>query len=205
MTNAPAVHAVIWDLGGVILRTEDRSGRIAWEARLGLKEHELDRIVFGGEMGRRASLGQASAREVWDAVGKQLRLERDELEDLRRAFWEGDRVDRALLDFIRELRPAHRTGLLSNAWPELRRDLIGRWNMADAFDEIVISAEVGLTKPDARIYELILTRLGIGAEAAVFIDDFEENVAAAARLGMHAVHFKNPQQAMWDVRALISA
>ena len=94
--------------------------------------------------------------------------------------------------------------MLSNAWPELRRDLEGRWNMADAFDEIVISAEVGLAKPDPRIYALILERLDIQPANAVFADDFEENVAAAAVMGMQTVHFKDPQQVMEHLRSLLS-
>ena len=204
MTSSVGLQAVIWDLGGVILRTEDRSARSAWETQLGLAEYELDRIVFGGEMGHKASLGQANARAVWESVGQQLQLGDATLRRLRRAFWQGDRLDRELLDFIRDLRPEHRTGLLSNAWPELRRDLVERWNMADAFDEIVISAEVGLAKPDPRIYELILDRFDIQPAAAVFVDDFEENVAAAAEIGMQAVHFKDPLQVMEDVSALLS-
>ena len=204
MTSSVGLQAVIWDLGGVILRTEDRSARSAWETQLGLAEYELDRIVFGGEMGQKASLGEANAHAVWESVGQQLQLDDASLRQLRRAFWQGDRLDRELLEFIRDLRPERRTGLLSNAWPELRRDLEGRWNMADAFDEIVISAEVGLAKPDPRIYALILERLDIQPANAVFVDDFEENVTAATAMGMQTVHFKDPQQVMEHLRSLLS-
>ena len=204
MNSVANIQAIIWDFGGVIVRTEDRSARSEWERQLGLSEFELDRIVFSGEIGLKASLGQANARAVWESVGQQLQLDETALHSLCRAFWEGDRVDRKLLNFIRDLRPDHRTGLLSNAWPELRRDLEERWNMADAFDKIVISAEVGLAKPDPRIYALILERLDIQPANAVFDDDFEENVAAAAVMGMQTVHFKDPQQVMEHLRSLLS-
>ena len=57
------------------------------------------------------------------------------------------------------------------------------------FDEVVLSFEVGLQKPDPVIYQLTLDRLGVTADQAIFIDDLEQNVEAASRLGMHGILF----------------
>ena len=65
----------------------------------------------------------------------------------------------------------------------------GRFPFLGWFEGIVISGEVGLTKPDPRIFEHLLDRFGIEASDAVFIDDAVANVEAAARLGFHTIRF----------------
>lgn len=197
-------EAVIWDMGGVILRTEDRSSRLRWEERLGLNEGKLDSIVFDGRASRLASVGKADEDQVWEEVREALGLENDELDQFREDFWRGDAVDEELLDYIRELKKDCKTALLSNAWPNVRSVIEGEWEFADAFDELVISAEVGLVKPDPRIYRLALDRLSIVPEAAIFIDDFAENVESAKELGLAGIVFKSTSQAMNEVDGLLS-
>jgi len=195
--------AVIWDLGGVIVRTLDQSGRTHWEKKLGLPDRRLSQIVFEGEMGRKATLGQARPDDVWNWVIEQLGLPPDARPELERDFWKGDRVDQQLVQFIRDLRPRCKTALLSNAWPDLREVLRNTWHIADAFDEIVISAEVGIAKPDARIYKRTIERLNVNPEEAVFVDDFPENVLAARAAGLYAIHFQTPAQVIRVVKAIL--
>ncbi|HEX9676416.1 MAG TPA: HAD family phosphatase [Anaerolineales bacterium] len=199
MDPSKAIEAVIWDLGGVILRTEDRRLRAAWESRLNLAEGELDQLVFAGEMGRKAALGQAQAEDVWRWVGSRLKLSPEELERLESEFWQGDQLDGALVQFIRELRPEYHTALLSNAWPGMRQMIENEWGIADCFDDLFISAELGLAKPDPKIYRLALDRLDVPPPRAVFVDDFSENVKAAAALGLRAIQFLSSEQAMQSV------
>ena len=201
--NQAAIKAVIWDLGGVIVRTLDYSGRTRWEERLGFPSRGLEELVFNGEMGRKASLGQASVDEVWNWIIEQLDLHLDSREELERDFWMGDRVDGELVQFIHELRPRYKIGLLSNAWPSLRNELENIWHIADAFDEIVISAEVGMVKPNARIYEHILERMDNNPEETVFVDDFMENIAAAQAIGIQTIIFQDPTQAMQDLKGIL--
>jgi putative hydrolase of the HAD superfamily len=187
----------------VILRTHDQSGRERWEKRLGLEPYGLAELVFEGEMGRLASIGKCSVEEVWVWVADQLGVEQYERGELEKDFWRGDRVDRDLETFIRSLRPQFKTGLISNAWPDLRQELENDWNIADAFDDLLISAEVGIAKPDPHIYQIALTRLDVAASEAIFVDDFEKNIDGARAVGMHAVHFQDPEQVILEVRNLL--
>ena len=201
--NNVATKAVIWDLGGVIVRTLDHSGRARWEEKLGLPSRKLEELVFNGEIGRKASVGQASVDDVWNWVIEQLDLPQDSRTELERDFWKGDRVDRELVQFIHDLKPRYKIGLLSNAWPSLRNDLENIWLIADAFDEIIISAEVGMVKPDPRIYKHILERMRINPEETIFVDDLTENIAAAQAIGMQTIIFQNPTQAIQDLNATL--
>jgi epoxide hydrolase-like predicted phosphatase len=204
LPRSPAVRAVVWDLGGVILRTMDWSRRSAWEDRLGLPRMQLTRLVFESDASRRATLGQATDEDVWASVAAALSLDPPTAQQLRHDYFADDRVDARLMDFIRKLRSRVQVGMITNAWPDVRGYLEDVFRIADAFDPLIVSAEVGLAKPDPRIYQVMLERLGLEPAQAVFVDDFEDNVAGARWVGMQAVHFTSAPQAMAAVRALLS-
>ena len=74
----------------------------------------------------------------------------------------------------------------------------------EIFEEIVDSAFVGCRKPEARIYELTLERIGMPAEECLFIDDLEPNIEGAEKAGMVAVHFRDNAQAIGEIRAALA-
>jgi epoxide hydrolase-like predicted phosphatase len=199
------LKAVIFDLGGVLVRTVDLEPRQCLAARLGISPGELNHLVFDSDSARLATLGAITTEEHWQAVREALRLSPDEFTAVPQEFWGGDQLDLALVDFLRSLRPRFRTALLSNAWDDLRQVVEERWRIADAFDEIVISAEVGLAKPDARIFTLTLSRLGVLPSEAIFVDDFPENVEAARRVGLQTVLFQSPGQALFELKAMLDS
>ncbi len=199
-----SIRAVIWDMGGVILRTEDHTFRTDLATRLGLDREGLERIVFDGEVSERATLGQIGVDELWQDICARLQLPPERLAELQQGFWGGDRLDTELVDYIRSLRPKYRSGLLSNAWLDMRQVLQERMHILDAFDEVIISAEVGLMKPDPRIFQLAVERLGAAPAEAVFIDDFPPNVRAAREFGLNAIRFRDPAQARAELEQLLA-
>jgi epoxide hydrolase-like predicted phosphatase len=84
-----------------------------------------------------------------------------------------------------------KTGLISNSWSTGHYD---RELLDDLFDDVVISADVGLHKPDPAIYRLSCERLGIEPRDAVFVDDLRENIAGAEAVGMTGVLHRNPDE-----------
>jgi putative hydrolase of the HAD superfamily len=197
-----AIAAVIWDLGGVLLRGEVTS-REALAARMGMTRLELEDLVFDNESGDRAQLGEISVDEHWENIRKSLGLHYAELREFYVQFWEGDRLDSELVDYIRGLRSYYKTGLLSNAFSDLREVATERLKIADAFDELIISAELHMMKPDPHIYQYALQKLGVAAHEAVFIDDMERNVAGARGQGMKAIHFQGRAQALRELEEVL--
>jgi len=114
-----------------------------------------------------------------------------------------DVLDGELLDYIRSLRPRLKTALLSNASLRLVTVLRDDLHIEDCFDVIVISAQVGLMKPDPAIYRLTLERLGVEPQEAVFLDDVLDNVEAASSLGIHTVHFVGREEAVCELEELL--
>ncbi len=196
----PKIQAVIWDMGGVLLRTEDRGPRTALGARFGLSYEAMDQAVFGSPSARDATLGLISEQAHWEQVFAALQVAAEEKERFIRDFWGGDVLDEALVGFIRNLRPQICTGLLSNAWLDARQNVEKNYHFLDAFDVSVFSAEVKLAKPDPAIYRLTLDRMGVEPGNAIFVDDVFANVAAARDVGMRAVHFISADQAMNEIK-----
>lgn len=186
--------ALIFDFGGVIVRTEDRSPREQLAEELDMTYDQLSDVIFAGESSRLASLGLITAEEHWEAVSDDLGLSANDLPRIKDHFWAGDILDFDLVELIRSFRPKYQTALLSNAWDDLRDMLADHWKIADAFDEIVISAEEGVVKPYPQIYQITLERLNLEPGQAVFVDDFIENVQAAQAFGMQTIHFRSIDQ-----------
>ncbi len=202
-SQALSIKAVIFDLGGVILRTMDQGPRQRLAERLGVRLYELYNQVFSSESARLATVGKISAQRHWEQVSAHYNLLPQEMTVAIQQFWDGDRLDNALVAFIRSLRSHRRTALLSNAWDNLRGLMENDWHIANAFDTLVISAEVGLAKPDHRIYQLALDRLGVAASQALFVDDIDENVDAARWMGLHAIQFRSTGQTIAEIRRLL--
>jgi epoxide hydrolase-like predicted phosphatase len=197
------IKAVIFDLGGVLVRTEDQQPRRLLAERLGLTRQQMYHLIFDSRSAQQASQGKLTVDQHWEAVRQALGLSEEEFGRIPQEFWAGDRLDTELVAYIRSLRPRYRTALLSNAWDDLRGVLIHEWQIADAFDELIISSEVGMAKPEAGIYELALARLDVAPSEAVFVDDFPRNVAGAQDVGMHAVQFRSSEQVRAELDDLL--
>ena len=199
------IKALISDFGGVLVRTRTGKSRRALEQRLGLAPETIDARVFNSEPSLKAMCGEISEADLWRALERDLDLARFGMtaQELQDAFFAEDFLDEELMALISSVRPGLKTGLISNAWDGLREVLHTRVPIADAFDVVVISAEEKITKPDPRIYNLALERLGVRADEAIFLDDFIENIHAAKALGLFGVHFQSSAQAQRDIRALL--
>jgi HAD superfamily hydrolase (TIGR01509 family) len=200
----PNVKLIAWDLGGVLVRTDDQGPRRAWERRLGLDPGSLAGIVFDGPVGRQATLGRAQVQDVWDDVARRLALPPARLAELRRDFWRGDRLDADLLAFVRGLRTSYSAALITNAWPDARQRITQEWKLSEDFDGIVISAELGLAKPDPAIFQQVLNQWSIEPEQMIFVDDFDPNVTAACGMGIQGIRFHSPDQAKREVLARLA-
>jgi putative hydrolase of the HAD superfamily len=197
-----SIKALIWDCGGVLVRTEDSSGRREWEQKLGLPPYDIDRVVLGSKAWIQAQCGEIPEEAYWAEVRVHLGLDERAIQDLRRDFYAGDRINPVVLDVITRLRPHYKQAILSNAVPSLLEMLRDRFQIVHLFDVIITSASIRVMKPDPQAYRAALDALRLRAEETVFIDDLRENIQGANQLGMHAIHFETDQD---DIRPLLSA
>ncbi len=110
-----------------------------------------------------------------------------------------------LAAYFASLRPARRTGIISNSFVGAREREQERYGFEQMTNVIIYSHEVGLCKPDRRIYELACDRLRVLPEEMIFLDDAEPNVEAADALGINAILFTSTSQAIADIDSLLAA
>ena len=95
-----------------------------------------------------------------------------------------------------------RTAVLSNSMGRQPYDPYAPYDLRGNFDEVLLSAEHGVRKPDPAIFRLALERLGLAAEQCVFVDDSEENLQTAGDLGMTIVFSLDEREVAQRLRML---
>jgi len=192
------IRAVIFDIGGVLVHTVDRSRQRTWEQRLGLAEGTLEPTIWQMPMSLAANVGQASRATVWAEVTQRFALSPADAVALEEDYFSGGVWNDQLIEYARSLRACCKTGIVSNAWPDARM-AVQPWVNGDAFDDLIFSAEVGFAKPNRRIYELALDRLRVRPGEAIFVDDVQANVAAAQAIGMAGIRFENTELTLAEI------
>ncbi len=198
-----SLRAIIFDFGGVLVRTRSQVLRSSWEQRLGLAPGEAPEIVFGGESGTAAQRGRITNETHWSWIAQRLGLTPAELSAFRRDFFAEDILDTALLAYVDCLRYAgYHLGLLSNMADNARALFGDKYGILSHFDSVTVSSEEGIMKPDSAIFEIALARAGVAPAEAVFVDDFVANVEGARQVGLLGIHFRNTQQVVAELSVL---
>ena len=208
----PAIQTIISDFGGVL--TSPLAGAFAaFEAHSGVPLAELGRAMAAEGLRRGANplfeleTGRITEGDFLAGIGAQLRrqLGREvSLDGFGERYFSDLHPNERLITYYRELRErGYRLGLCTNNV----REWEARWRamlpVDELFDAVVDSAFVGVRKPEPRIYELTLERLGVAADSVVFVDDVEINCDAARGLGMAAVWFRSTEQAIDEIEAAL--
>ena len=149
----------------------------------------LPETLYTGDVWRQLEVGVGD-RDAW-LSGAHAELEAaagKALPPLHQQWRERQHLIVQNIELIRRLRGRYRMSVLSNADLSLAQRLRDA-HISDLFDDVIVSAEVGVAKPEPRIYALAAERLGLSAPECVFIDDAERNVEAARATGMQVVYF----------------
>ena len=211
MSGVVPIRAVISDFGGVLTSPLFESFA-AWQRKSTLSFEQLGQAM--ADATERSGIHPLYELEKGTlSEAGFLRMLEAELEPgtslsgMREVYFEHLHPNRPMIDLMRELRGRGlRMALLTNnvrEWePQWRAKLP---EIDEIFEVVVDSAFVGMRKPDPEIYELTLERLGgdIEASECVFVDDVDVNCETARSLGMHAVHYRDPNQAIAEIRAFL--
>ncbi|MFO7168831.1 MAG: HAD family phosphatase [Chloroflexota bacterium] len=199
------IRAAVFDIGGV-LEITPRTGWVeAWETRLNLRPGEIERRL--GDVWRAGGIGRISEAGVVRSIQRRLELDHEQLAAFIDDMWAEylGSLNVELADYFRGLRPRYRTAIISNSFVGAREREQQRYQLDTICDFIIYSHEVGLEKPDRRIFELACERLGVQPGEAIFLDDVEPYVAAAREVGMVAIHFRSTAQAIAEIEACLHA
>ncbi len=207
------IEVVISDFGGV-LTTPLLNAFAAFQDEAGISVTTLGEAMRGradedGEISLfRLERGEISEDDFLDdlAAGLEPLLgHRPHLHHFRRTFFEALDPNEEMIGLMRELKASGlRMALLTNnvrEWEPLWRSMLP---VDEIFETVVDSAFVGTRKPEPRIYELTLKRIGAPAETCLFVDDVADNIEGAKAAGINGVHFRDNAQAIAEIRAALA-
>ncbi|MCZ7647901.1 MAG: HAD-IA family hydrolase [Planctomycetota bacterium] len=195
--NAPRreIEAVIFDLGRVLIDFEWRRAEALWARMAATDFGTLRARILGGTDFHGYERGELDTQ----AYFAQVRAVCDEPLDFTefKAAWNAIFIDEIepTVSLARRLHASGRVkvGILSNTNALHAEFLRARMPLLGELAHVFLSQEIGARKPEAAAYRHVLRGMGVAAERSVFVDDMEENVAAASRLGMHGVLASSPQ------------
>lgn len=206
------IEAVVSDFGGVLtsplvdsfLAFQQSSGvplEALGMAMVAIGSRNGTNPLFELETGRMTEadfLGQLGT-ELTQRLGHTV-----ELHGFGETYFESLHPNARMIDYMRELRDrGYRLAICTNnvrEWEPLWR---AKLPVDEIFELVVDSAFVGARKPERRIYEITLGRLGLPAPRALLIDDLELNCTAASELGMHTVWFRDTEQAITEIESAL--
>jgi putative hydrolase of the HAD superfamily len=173
-----------------------RGNDAARELLIGFEEGRIDETHFELELGRLLGLKPVDTR-----LRRESPFQPASAEGLIDRLFSGATVEESMVAAVRAARRAGiATGLISNSWGTTRypRELL-----AELFDGVVISGEVGIRKPAPRIYELGAEAIGHAPAHCVFVDDLPFNLPPAMELGMATVHHTAPETTIPELERLL--
>lgn len=188
------ISAVVFDLGGV-LTVPPFVGINAYEDEVGLPRDSLIPYFRGDPVMSQVERGEIPIRDFWKYMGTDVQEKHGVRIDLRRfasVAESSGSLEPRMIELLQEIHGSYRLGLLTNNVKESTK-----WREElphDLFDVQIDSSAVGLRKPDPKIYELMIARVGHPAAEIAYVDDFEENLPPARDLGLNVVHFVDPDQ-----------
>ncbi len=198
------IETIILDVGGVLVQTLDTSRRRTWEIKLGLSKGQLADEVYSIEPGELATVGLTTDEIIWSDIEKRFELSEFELDQMKEDFFSGDQLNIEFFIFSKGLSDKYNLALGTNAWENARKVYTERYHLDEITKNMIISGEIGIEKPDIRFFELALGRLNTVADNTIFVDDTNENIKSAKKLGIHTVHFKNTDQAIEEINILLA-
>ncbi len=199
------IKAVVFDIGGILEYTPPTGWITAWEERLGLPAGNIDEQLM--DVWRAGSVGSMTEADVIEQIRTRLGLDNAQLAAFLDDLWAEylGTPNTELIAYFRSLRPRLRTALLSNSFVGARAREQERYQYAELCECIIYSHEVGLSKPDPRIYALTCERLGLAPHEIIFLDDREQCIEGACAAGMHGIVFHDNAQAIAEIEACIAA
>ncbi len=208
---AERIEAVISDFGGV-LTTPLIQSFMAFQDHTGISPETLGKAMHASASGGENPLFKLERGEITEAAFLELIADalepllghRPEMHRFKEIYFEALNPNPPMIDLMRELKESgHRMAMLTNnvrEWEPLWRSMLP---VDEIFETVVDSAFVGYRKPESRIYAMTLERIGLAPEACLFVDDVEVNCEGARRAGINAVHFRDNEQAIGEIRQVL--
>ncbi|GGH34912.1 haloacid dehalogenase [Dyadobacter endophyticus] len=194
------IKNIIFDLGDVILNIDVPIASKSFADLSGLEQSEIITIFKENELFRQFETGSMDESTFRNYVREILNFP-DLSDEAIDTAWNSLLLDLPpeRVELLRKLATQYRLFLLSNTSSihitqvnKILEASTGVEKLEDLFETVFLSYEMGLMKPDTRIYQDVLDQAGLKAEETLFLDDNADNIRGAAQLGIETIHVQKP-------------
>ncbi len=182
------IKAIFWDIGGVVILSRRKQILEDWAKELDVSSDNL-RVTLK-QFSDQKMRGQNISYNDFIQVNQISWITGEQLENLQKSLWNSEYVNNELLDFILANKDKYVYGVITNNYKEAEEVILKKYQVPKFYTIFVSSADIGVLKPDRKIYEFVLKRVNLPADQCLFIDDSEKNVAIAQKLGIPTVIFQ---------------
>jgi putative hydrolase of the HAD superfamily len=206
------VQVIVSDFGGVLttpllgsfMAFQNQTGistEVLGKAMQAVAEEDGENPLYALERGETTEV--SFLERLSDGL-EPLLGHRPQMHRFKEIYFEALDPNPRMIELMRELKAeGYRMAMLTNnvrEWEPLWRTMLP---VDEIFETVVDSGFVGCRKPEPEIYELTLERIGMPAESCLFVDDLPHNCEGARKAGMSAVHFRDNEQAIIEIRAAL--
>ena len=186
------IKAIIFDCFGVLIKSGHNLLRQDFP--------ELRNLV--DELQTKSDLGILNRDEFNEIIASKTNLTAQEIDD---RYWGTNKYNYSVIEIAKNFKATgkYKIALLSNISRDWMTEILGYFNDKKLFDEIVLSGDVNIIKPDQRIFKLMADKLNLQPDECIMIDDLASNINGARLAGMHGVVFFTPEQLIDDINKIL--
>lgn len=153
---------------------------------------------------RQSDYGYITRQEFNDLASELVGLPPEQIQE---KYYNTEAYNEQLIDWFRELKKTgnYKIGIISNVGRNWLNKLLEKIDQNDLFDEIMLSSDMGISKPDIEVYQIMASRLGLPEEECVMVDDKLENIEGANLAGMRGIVFGSNRQLQEDFNRLVES
>lgn len=194
------IKAITFDLDGVYF-INGKENFIKSLANLGVSEDEARRVFLkSDQMNKEYKRGIINDEEYWSWAIKEWNLDLG-VEEIKDLLIKGYEVNDRVVETVKKAREqGYKTCICTNNFPARINGLQKRFGFLKDFDVVVLSYEIGVTKPDPKIFEELIAKSGFEPSEIVIADDGEANIEAAKTLGINAFFYEDFDKFLEDLR-----
>ncbi|MEI6850397.1 MAG: HAD family phosphatase [Candidatus Saccharibacteria bacterium] len=156
------------------------------------------------DIGHQSDYGMTSRQQFDDSLAELVGITSNEVES---RYWGASIRNESVVNWVRDIKESgnYKVGMLSNVGRGFFEDFLPVAEQSNLFDEVVLSYEIGMIKPEIAIYEYIANRLGVMTNECIMIDDMPLNIEGAKNAGMQGIQFISINQAMSELENLLGS
>lgn len=201
------IQTILFDFGGVLLDLPDHGTLQAWLRKIRINDserytknltHFSDSLLLDDVM-----RGKIKEADFYKKIAAESNMPLILVKYLVKRMQSKKNLNREMLDAATKLRGQFQIGILSNTGDSTRQVMVNRYHFDELFNEIIISAEEGVAKPDEKLFWIALERVNSLPENTIFIDDMIENIEAAKKIGLRTIHHADNQSTIACLELLI--